>query len=114
MAGRPRATPRVGRRLARATTVRGDQSDAVTLGYCQVQIVKKKFATDYAQRVDIQDSHRSLCPYIEKCRGAAFGRPIDVLALGPALQTHLQGETGTMLKSADETHVQLVPSRCKM
>jgi hypothetical protein len=31
---------------------------------------------------------------------------------GPALQTNLQGKTGTMLKSANDTHVQLVPSRC--
>ncbi|MEL7013699.1 MAG: hypothetical protein AAFO72_10520, partial [Pseudomonadota bacterium] len=29
-----------------------------------------------------------------------------------ALQTDLQGVTGTMLKSADDTHVQLVPSCC--
>lgn len=29
-----------------------------------------------------------------------------------ALQTDLQGVAGTMLKSADDTHVQLVPSCC--
>ncbi len=46
-------------------------------------------------------------------RKAALSRPIEILCLRPALQTRLQGETGTMLKTADDTHVQLVPSRCK-
>lgn len=31
-----------------------------------------------------------------------------------ALQTDLQGKTGAMLKSADNAHVQLVPSCCSV
>lgn len=42
-----------------------------------------------------------------------YGQTVDKGGvLGSALQTDLQGKTGTMLKSADDTHVQLLPSRC--
>jgi len=39
-----------------------------------------------------------------------WGQTNCEMILWPALQTNLQGETGAMLKSADDTHVQLVPS----
>ncbi|APX15461.1 hypothetical protein BWR17_06200 [Phaeobacter inhibens] len=43
---------------------------------------------------------------------AAIGRPVSETFLWPALQTDLQGQTGAVLKSADDTHVQLMPSHC--
>ena len=95
-----------------SASVRCDDPYSVGLGDCEVQVSEKRVAKGYAQSIDIDNGHKvSRFKEVQPRRGN--GQTVEEELPWSALQTDPQGRTGTMLKSADDAHAQLLPSRCE-